>query len=205
MPGLLMRISERNWLQAHRSTYSFRLGGLKLNSSHNTVLAPSEPVTFSRLSSAMSGSGVSATARSRRRRDAGEEVPAAPRRQERHLLGQLHEVGVRRHHVAERIPSQHGADRFRIGIGVEQQVGFRLGAVARAGEGLVQQVVENVPGRLGLVAVIVEEGGRGSSGGGATADGGAGGLVVGPRRLRPAALAQCRGKPMLRCSSVRWP
>ncbi len=49
MPGLLIRISVKNWLPAQSSTVRRRLGGLKLNSSHNTAFAPSEAVTCSRL------------------------------------------------------------------------------------------------------------------------------------------------------------
>jgi hypothetical protein len=66
IPGLLIRISERNWLVAHSSTYSRKLGGLKLNSSQSTAFAPSEAETFSRFVSVISGSGVRPTASSSR-------------------------------------------------------------------------------------------------------------------------------------------
>ena len=66
IPGLLIRISDKNWLVAHSSTYSLKLGGLKLNSSQRTALAPSDADTFSRLVNVMSGSGVRPTASSSR-------------------------------------------------------------------------------------------------------------------------------------------
>ena len=40
IPGFVVRICERNWLVAHSSTYSRRLGGLKLNSSQRIALCP---------------------------------------------------------------------------------------------------------------------------------------------------------------------
>ena len=58
MPGLLVSKPERNELNAHISTYNRNDGGLKLNSSHNTPLPPSESLTLLRFTSVASGSGV---------------------------------------------------------------------------------------------------------------------------------------------------
>ena len=111
----------------------------------------------------MSGSGVSARARS---------SPAAmlarkcrQRRVDRKGTDsrQLKKVLVGKANVAEVVFAEDGTDGVRVGIGIEQQVGLRLGLTFGIGEGLVQQVVENGAGGLGLVAVIVQEGlaGRG--------------------------------------------
>ena len=64
MPGLLVRMPDRYWLDEHSSTYRCSVGGLKLNSSHSTPLPPSESLTLLRLTSVKSGSGVSAIAAS---------------------------------------------------------------------------------------------------------------------------------------------
>ena len=66
MPGLLVRMPDRNGLKAHSSTYSRSDGGLKLNSSHSTPLPPSESLTLLRFTSVASGSGVAAIAFSSR-------------------------------------------------------------------------------------------------------------------------------------------
>ena len=65
---------------------------------------------------------------------------------------------ISRLHVAEGIAAKDGSNRFRVGIGVENQVGLRLGGSGLAGESLVQQVVEDAARGFGLVAVVVEEG-----------------------------------------------
>ena len=46
MPGLLIRMPDRYWLDEHSSTYKCSVGGLKLNSSHSTPLPPSESLTL---------------------------------------------------------------------------------------------------------------------------------------------------------------
>ena len=127
MPGLLMRISDRNWLQAHRSTYSFRLGGLKLNSSHRTALAAERGGHLFQVDQGHVGVGRLGQGAQQARGDAGQEVPAAARRQERHrLLGQLRQVLIRPCTSRKRIAAQDRADRLGLGVGVEDQVGLRL-------------------------------------------------------------------------------
>src|SRR5688572_32459486 len=66
MPGLLVSSPDKYELDAHNCTYSCSEGGLKLNSSHNTPLPPSESLTLLRLTSVASGSAVCAMALNRR-------------------------------------------------------------------------------------------------------------------------------------------
>ena len=92
------------------------------------------------------------------RRDARQEVPAPAGRQERHrLAGQLREVLVRLGHVAERVAAEDGPDGGLVRVGVEDQVGLRLGPAAGVGERLVEQVVEDGPVEGGLVVQVLEE------------------------------------------------
>ena len=95
MPGLLIRMPDRYWLDEHSSTYKCSVGGLKLNSSHSTPLPPSESLTLLRLTSVKSGSGVAAMACKQLRRDGRQKMPAAAGREKADLLGrQFHQVLV---------------------------------------------------------------------------------------------------------------
>ena len=62
MPGLLVKMPDRYWLEEQSSTYNLSVGGLKLKSSHSTPLPPSESLTLARLTNVESGSGVAAIA-----------------------------------------------------------------------------------------------------------------------------------------------
>src|SRR5262249_41414338 len=78
------------------------------------------------------------------RRDVGQELPAAARRQKRHCLGgELCQIVKRPVQVPEGILSQHGLDALGIGIGIENEVGFGVSLSRLLLKGLVQQVIED--------------------------------------------------------------
>ena len=90
--------------------------------------------------------------------DAGEEVPAAPRRQKRHrFLRELREVLIRAMHVAEAIAAQHGCHGRVIGMRIENQVGLGSRRFVVALKGLVQQVVEDDSVQIGLCVQVMEK------------------------------------------------
>ena len=173
---------------------------MKLNSSQRTVLAPSEAVTFSRLQQRHVRIGRLGHRPQQARRDAGEEVPAAPRRQKRHrFLRQLHEVVVGgrsrrgRDSGPARCGSFPGRDWDRAAGRIPARRSRRL-----AGERLVQQMVEDAAGRARSC--------RGSRGGRLRAARPAARprprrrrrVFVGPKRLRPAA---CAGRAAARSAA----
>ncbi len=86
------------------------------------------------------------------RRDARQEMPAAPRRQKRHRFGrELRQALVRSHHVAERVLAENRLDGGRGRVGIEDQVGFRLACFAFEGE--VQKMVEDLAVEIGVGAI----------------------------------------------------
>ena len=106
------------------------------------------------------------------RRDAGQEMPAAARRQERHrLLRQLRQVVVCPGHVTEAVAAQDATHRLMIGIRVEDQVGLRRCFAVLALKGLVQEVVQNLAVEARFLLVVVAKGGERSIRAGSVSDG----------------------------------
>ena len=129
---------------------------MKLKSSQRMALAPSEAETFSRFVSAMSGSGVRATAWS--------SLGAIAARKCRHRACERNGMSSRARAIRLRRPSggrrngiaaERRGDELGVGVGVEDQVDDRVGGGARVvAEGVVEEVVEDPPVQLGLGAVV---------------------------------------------------
>ena len=108
----------------------------------------------------MSGSGVSARAAQQLRGDAGQEVPAAARGQERTVsCGELRQVLVGPLHVAEGIACR-APPAIVSGSGLGSSIRSDSGSAwpSSPWKRLVQQVIEDLAVELGLLAVVVQEG-----------------------------------------------
>ena len=151
MPGLLIRMPDRNWLDAHSSTYSCQRRRIEAEQLPQHALAAQRIADLAQVHQRHVGVGRGGDGLQQPRRDRGQEVPAAARREKADLLvRQRHQVLIGLRNVAKRIAAQHLGDPLARRIGIEHQVDLRLGLVVVA-EGVVQQVVENLAVQLGLL------------------------------------------------------
>ncbi len=159
IPGLLIRISDKNWLVAHSSTYSRKLGGLKLKSSQRTALAPERRRNLLEIGQRHVRVGRAPHRFQQSRRDRRQEMPAARLRQEREVFARKrHQVLIRRRVISERIRRQHFLDELVARTGVEHEVDNRINSLPGvAAECIVKQVIENTSIELGLAPVVGHE------------------------------------------------
>ena len=132
---------------------------MKLKSSQRIGLGPERGRDLFQVRQGHVGVGRPADGLEEPRGDRGEEVAATRRREERALLaGQRHQVLVGRLAVAERIGGERRGDVLGVGRGVEDEVDDRVGRRPLVvAEGVVEEVVEDLPVQLGLGAVVGEE------------------------------------------------
>ena len=64
---------------------------------------------------------------------------------------------VRPLNIAERVPTENGTDRLRVGIGIEDQVRLRLGLAVLSLERLVQEMIKDLAVELGLFPIVVQK------------------------------------------------